>query len=90
MEELHELRSNLRRGLTTHLQSMRRTVLQVIGQQNLLRRVKRRMDGRELLHDVRAVSLILHHAADSVDLTPSPREPVQEILLRGLGDAHRV
>jgi len=90
MEEVHEFGPYLRGGLATKLHGVRRAVLEMVRQQQFLGRAQCRMNRGELLHDVRTVALVLHHAADSVDLTASPSESVHEILLRGLADAHRV
>lgn len=90
MEEVDELGPNLRRRLASMRNSMCRAVLEMVRQQQFLGRAQCRMNRGELLHDVRTVALVLHHAADSVDLTSSPSESVHEMLLRGLADAHRV
>jgi len=68
MKKVDEFGPNLRRRLATHLQSMRRTVLEMIRQQEFLGRAQRRMNRSELLHDVRTISLVLHHAAYPFDL----------------------
>jgi hypothetical protein len=82
MEEVDEFGPNLLGGLAATGDGMCGAVLEVVRQQQLLGRAQRGMDRSELLHDLGTVSLILHHAADAVDLAASPRESIQEILFR--------
>lgn len=90
MEEVDEFGPNLLSGLATKGDGMCGAVLEVIREKQLFGRSQGRMDRGELLHDLGAVALIFDHAADAVDLAPSPCESIQEVLLRRLADAHRM
>src|SRR5262249_18515886 len=51
--------------------------------------VERRLDGRDLLHDVDAVAVLGDHAADAAHLALDAGEPLQELVLRGAVAAAR-
>lgn len=68
VKQIHEFLSGPRGRVTTLFDGMGRTVVQMTREENLFGSTQRRVGGRDLLHDVRAVPLFLDHAANAIDL----------------------
>jgi hypothetical protein len=65
---------------------VRRTSLQVVGEQQFLGASQGRVHRGELLKDIGTVALVLDHALDALDLPASAGEALEDVALGGLGD----